>query len=53
MSVAVSQVCSKSEAEAFQDTIQPITHTVVPHRENLNFIPFQFILRISYMLLTF
>jgi hypothetical protein len=29
MSVAVSQVCSKSEGEAFQDTVQASTHTNV------------------------
>ena len=29
MSVAVSQVCSKSEGKAFQDTIQASTHTKV------------------------
>jgi len=29
MSVAVSQVCSKSEGEAFQDTIQASTHTML------------------------
>jgi len=34
MSVAVSQVCSKSEGKAFQDTIRASTHTVVPRREN-------------------
>jgi len=29
MSVAVSQVCSKSEEEAFQDTVQASTHTLI------------------------
>ena len=38
MSVAVSQVCSKSEGEAFQDTIQARTHTNVNTMIYLKFI---------------